>query len=233
MGIMTKAPIPGTTKTRLHQALTPIEAAELSSCFIKDTVRNATQVAASLEVDVFAVYTPAGSERIYDALLPSTCKRLLQRGSDLGERLQHAGEDFIALGYSGFCLVNSDSPTLPPTVLIDAVNRLQHRGHRVVLGPASDGGYYLIGLNAPQRRLFADITWSTSRVFSETLDRAAELGMAIELLPEWYDVDDAETLRRLQAECASDRPSTDGLTRYPAPETTAFLQRLSKREVRF
>ena len=72
----------------------------------------------------------------------------------------------------------------------------------MVLGPAADGGYYLIGLKHPHRRLFADMAWGTETVARRTLDRAAEIHLATAQLPEWYDIDDAETLGWLRAELA-------------------------------
>ena len=95
------------------------------------------------------------------------------------------------------CLINSDSPTLPPAVLRDAVKALHAPGDRIVLGPADDGGYYLIGLKQAHRRLFQDIAWSTPTVLASTLERAREIGLECTMLPSWYDVDDADSLHRL------------------------------------
>jgi hypothetical protein len=75
----------------------------------------------------------------------------------------------------------------------------------VVLGPSTDGGYYLLGLKRPHRRLFEDIDWSTERVAAQTLQRAHELDLAVHQLPSWYDVDDAGTLRLLMGELFQDR----------------------------
>ena len=99
-------------------------------------------------------------------------------------------------------LVNGDSPTLPPRLLTQAIEALRAPGDRMVLGPASDGGYYLIGLKHPHQQLFTSIAWGTETVARATRERAAEIGLATTLLPEWYDVDDIETLRWLQEELA-------------------------------
>ena len=92
----------------------------------------------------------------------------------------------------------------------------------MVLGPASDGGYYLIGLKHPHGHLFAQIAWGTEAVARSTCERAAEIGLATTLLPEWYDVDDIETLRWLQEELAghSTRFRGGGF----APASRAFLK---------
>jgi glycosyltransferase A (GT-A) superfamily protein (DUF2064 family) len=104
------------------------------------------------------------------------------------------------------CLLNSDSPTLPVAYLVAAATALAVPGDRVVLGPSTDGGYYLIGLKQPHQRLFEDIDWSTERVAAQTLARANQLGLEVHQLPSWYDVDDAEALRVLGGELFEARP---------------------------
>src|SRR5213076_3440316 len=99
------------------------------------------------------------------------------RHPGLGASLFDAADDLLAAGYGAACLVNSDSPTLPSSLLVDAARALSVPGDRLVLGPAEDGGYYLIGMKRPHRRLFEDIDWSTELVFRQTLDRAAELAL--------------------------------------------------------
>ena len=95
----------------------------------------------------------------------------------------------------------------------------------MVLGGSDDGGYYLIGIKRLHHRLFEQIDWSTERVFEQTLERAREIGLRAELLPTWYDVDDAATLERLRRELAA--PSGAGSGRgYDAKHTRAYLQTL-------
>ena len=103
------------------------------------------------------------------------------------------------------CLLNSDSPTLPTAYLMAAATALAAPGDRIVLGPSTDGGYYLLGLKRPHRRLFEDVDWSTERVSAQTLARAEELGLAVHQLPSWYDVDDLHALRLLVGELFEDR----------------------------
>jgi len=123
-------------------------------------------------------------------LLPETFKLLGQRGEGFGERLFYATEDLLAVGYESVCLIDSDSPTLPSALLQAAVSALALDGDRVVLGAADDGGYYLIGLKRAHRQLFEKLDWSTPRVLSQTVERAAEINLEVEMLPVWYDVDD-------------------------------------------
>lgn len=91
----------------------------------------------------------------------------------------------------------------------------------MVVGPASDGGYYLIGLKRPHQHLFTQIAWGTETVARATCERAAEIGLATTLLPEWYDVDDMQTLRWLQDELAGD--STRFRAGGFAPASRTFL----------
>ena len=101
----------------------------------------------------------------------------------------------LATGYSPAIALNSDGPTLAFQNLLCALERL--RDADVVLGPSEDGGYYLIGLKKAQPGLFQGIDWSTKRVTVQTLARAEDLGLAVAMLPQWYDVDAAADLWRL------------------------------------
>ena len=200
IAIMAKVPRSGRVKTRLVPPLTHDQASALSGCFLRD-VSSAVAAAAAEphppRIQGVAAYLPKGEEQGFDGLIPRDFLLLPQRGSDLGERLFHATLDLLALGYHSVCLVNSDSPTLPPALLREAASALEAPGDRVVLGPASDGGYYLVGLKRAHRRLFEEISWSTSSVLAQTLERTRELSLEAHLLPEWYDVDDEQSLRLL------------------------------------
>jgi hypothetical protein len=150
---------------------------------------------------------------------------LPQRGNDLSERLLHATVDLLATGFGGVCLINADSPTLPPALLRQAIAALRQPGDRVVLGPAIDGGYCLIGLKQPHAPLFADIRWSTGQVLAQTLARVVGLGVPLTLLPVWYDVDDLGSLQLLLHELfGSGNPlACDGLAGSAAPRTRHYL----------
>jgi uncharacterized protein len=218
---MAKAPRPGKVKTRLTPPLTPDQASALNICFIRDTTENIHEVTETSNSAGLVAYTPVGDERAFDGLLPNGFQLLAQRGDGFGERLLHACEDLFACGFSAVCLIDSDSPTLPQDALLQAVERLSRAGDRMVLGGSDDGGYYLIGLKRPHHRLFEHIDWSTERVFEQTQKRAREIGLSTELLPTWYDVDDAATLERLRRELAA--PLDAG---YDAKHSRAYLQRL-------
>lgn len=224
LGLMAKAPFAGEVKTRLVPPLTPREAAALNVCFLRDMAANINEIE---EISGFVVYTPEGAESAFDGLLPDGFNLLAQRGPSLGERLCNATDDLLRQGYSAVCLINSDSPTLPRWILIRAIESLAKDGDRVVLGAAEDGGYYLIGLKYAHRNLFNEIAWSTSDVLTRTKQRAAEIDLPVELLPPWYDVDDAATLTRLCEELFFASPANGA---YPAPHTRAFLEAIIQSE---
>jgi uncharacterized protein len=221
IGIICKAPQPGRSKTRLASAIGAITASELSACFLRDVAASIEAVPEALGRRGYGVYAPAGTEHIMRQLLPAGFGLLLQAGDDLGHVLHGATRAFLDAGHDCVLLVNGDSPTLPPRLLVQAIASLRQPGDHLVLGPASDGGYYLIGLKHPHEHLFTRIAWGTETVARVTCERAAEIGLATTLLPEWYDVDDIQTLRWLQEELAgqSARFRAGG----PAPASRAFL----------
>jgi uncharacterized protein len=222
IGIMCKAPQPGRSKTRLAKAVGVVAASELSACFLRDVAAAIEAVPQALGRRGYGVYAPAGAEHIMRQLFPAGFGLLLQAGDDLGYVLFGATRALLDAGHDCVLLVNGDSPTLPTGFLVQAIEALREPGDRMVLGPASDGGYYLVGLKRPHRHLFTQIAWGTDTVARSTWERAAEIGLATTLLPEWYDVDDLETLRWLQDELAghSTRFRAGGF----APASRAFLK---------
>lgn len=233
LAVMAKAPRAGKVKTRLQPPLTADEAAALNVCFLRDTAENLAGVAAPGDAAGLICYTPVGEESAFDGLLPPGFSLIAQRGDGFGERLQGAAEDLLSCGFGAVCLIDSDSPTVPADAYRAAVEALARPGDRVVLGPSEDGGYYLIGLKRPERRVFERITWSTASVYAETVERVREAGLELVELPRWYDVDDAATLAVLERELLLDeRPEFARGDGYDAQHTRAFLaERLRALEV--
>ena len=225
VGVMCKAPRLGRAKSRLAAAVGKEAAAELSGCFLRDVAAAIEAVPEGFACRGYAVYAPAGSEAELRQFVRSSFGLLLQVDADFGNVLYGAMCNLLAAGHDCVALVNGDSPTLPPRLLVQAVNALRRAGDRLVLGPANDGGYYLIGLKYPHRRLFEDIPWGTEAVARLTFERAAQIGLEAVSLPEWYDVDDAETLAWLRAEIAgrSDRFKNGGA----AAATRAYLSAMA------
>jgi len=228
LAVMTKVPRAGRVKTRLSPPLTPEEAASLNTCFLSDTAAAIAMTAAEGLAHGVGVYTPVGEENAYTGILPADFYLTRQRGDLFGERLTLAADDLLHLGFNSLCLIDSDSPTVPQSAYARAAQLLSQPGDRIVLGPSDDGGYYLIGLKKLHRRVFEDIDWSTERVAEQTITRAQEIGVALELLPTWYDVDDRATLRRL---CDEVLGTTDS-GGYAAPATRDFLSGILEREGR-
>jgi rSAM/selenodomain-associated transferase 1 len=223
LAVMTKVPQAGQVKTRLVPPLAPDEAAELNKAFLRDTAAAISNAASSEDACGIAVYTPIGAELVYVDILPADFVLLPQRGESFGERLYFATVDLFKCGFESVCLIDSDSPTVPPENFARAVELLQRPGERIVLGPSDDGGYYLIGLKKPHREVFERIDWSTERVLDQTVRRAAESGLEVELLPPGYDIDDAAALRRLCDELLG-----QNTCRSVAPNTRNFLAALGE-----
>ncbi len=136
-----------------------------------------------------------------------------------GRCLLQAMELMLGQGHVAACVLSSDCPSLPTHLLSDAAEILLMPGERAVLGAARDGGYYLLGLKTAHANLFKNIAWSTSNVADETRTRAREIGLELEELDLWYDVDDAASLAAL----------TERREGYAAPRTMDLIERLGLR----
>jgi hypothetical protein len=209
--VMAKRPVPGRTKTRLCPPLTPLEAAELYEALLRDTME---LVSGLRGVDMAVAVSPRSAVGLMGRLVPHGARMLAVEGADIGECLRSATEQLFAEGFTRVVAVNSDGPTLPAEYIERAVEWLTNSD--VVLGPAEDGGYYLIGLRQKQPGLFTDIAWSSSRVAAQTLERAVALGLTAAKLPSWYDVDTPAELERLRADLMSLPPEV-------APHTRCFF----------
>jgi uncharacterized protein len=226
LAIMCKAPRPGRSKTRLAGLIGPEHAAGLAACFLADVGDTVAAVALGRRARGYGLYAPADGAAEIRALLPDGFGLALQEGDDLGVALRGGARRLLAERRSrSAILINADSPTLPPRLLELAVDALDRPGHRVVLGPAIDGGYVMIGVKADHPELFADVPWSTPAVFEVTARRGRSLGLDLEILPTWYDVDDGATLKTLSEELAGSVPSfaAPGLAAGEARRTRAYL----------
>lgn len=222
IGIICKTPRPGRSKTRLAAAIGAEQASLLSACFLQDVAAAIEAVPASLGRQGYAVYSPAGSELALKKLLPSCFRLMLRSDVDLGNVLHGAMCELLAAArHDCALLVNGDSPTLPSSLLVEAVNALRQPGDRMVIGPACDGGYYLIGLKRAHGHVFSSIPWGTDAVARLTCGRATEIGLETVALREWYDVDDLEAYNWLRDELAGiSKRFQDG---GPAPHTRACM----------
>lgn len=195
--IVAKQPQAGKTKTRLSPPLSGQQAAALYHHFLLDTLELMQQVEIAQPI---LAYTPDEAKPFFQEIAPDAFEFVPQVGPDLGERLHNVLSGCLRNGYRQAVVMDSDSPTLPADTLQQAFVELDKPGTDVVLGPCEDGGYYLIGIKEPNAALFRGIPMSTSQVAAETLQRAAEQGLRVALLPRWYDVDLYADIQRLNEE---------------------------------
>jgi rSAM/selenodomain-associated transferase 1 len=187
--LFTKPARPGRVKTRLIGALTSAQAAALHQAFLEDILL----MLAGRSFDLRIAWAMDAGEALPEGPIPG----MRQSGKDLGARLFVALEE-VSTEYPYVMALGSDHPEIELSRLDEAFSILG-QGADLVLGPASDGGYYLIALrrSAIHQELFDGISWSSSSVLSETLDRSRLLGLEVELLAEGDDVDSPEDLERL------------------------------------
>jgi rSAM/selenodomain-associated transferase 1 len=225
MAVMGKASAPGRTKTRLVPPLSAADAAHLNTAFLQDIVGNVSRAGREADIAAYVAFGPAGAEPFFRAWLPANLPLIECSLPHFGDCLDLAISSLLRRGHDAACVLNADSPTLPTRLLVQAARTLAQPQDGIVIGPSTDGGYYLLGMKRAYRRLFEEIDWSTSRVFEQTRQRALELGLSVTVLEPWYDVDDAIGLRQLCSELVAEA-DTSIAGRYAAPYTRAALTRL-------
>jgi len=203
LGIYAKQPLPGQCKTRLSPPLSPAEAAALYQCCLVETVSRMQAVGGC---DLAICY--AGERSWFEREFPDITLQP-QRGPDLGARMAGSLCGFLQQGYHQAILIGSDTPDLPLPLVAQAFAALQQV--ELVLAPATDGGYVLIGESVHRPELFEAIHWSTDTVLAETLRRAERYGIVAETLGSWEDLDDPRSLLNL-------------LRRSPKTRTARYLQ---------
>jgi len=236
IAFMAKASAPGRAKTRLVPPLTFDEAADLNTAFLQDVAENLVladeqvRAAQSAAIVGYAAYGPPGSTNFFRRILPASIGLIEAWLPNFGDCLFHTIGEILSRGHQSAVVLNSDSPTLPTALLVETAEVLARPGDRAVLGPSTDGGYYLLGLKHAHPRMFQDITWSTERVADQTLARAREIGLEIHRLPAWYDVDDVDALKRLDAELrGADLETRRQVSQRPrfAAHTAKLMQQLA------
>jgi rSAM/selenodomain-associated transferase 1 len=193
---MAKYPEPGRVKTRLGALIGAEPACRLYRAFLHDLAARL----AGLSYPVTWAYAPPESP--FPSLLPSAHCRP-QQGGDLGERMAAAIAEEFRDGAGAVVVIGVDAPHLPSAFLAEAAEALAS-GADVVLGPAADGGYYLVGVVAPVPGLFRSIPWSTAGVFAATVVAAERLRLRLHRLPPTFDVDEPADLDRLREVLARD-----------------------------
>jgi rSAM/selenodomain-associated transferase 1 len=227
--IFAKAPIPGQVKTRLCPPLTPDEAATVHGSFVIDTLeRSRTAVAKyRLPVDRYLACAPSCTLAFFKIMEERQAVRLLeQEGPDLGARMHRIFATLFSRSYRRVVIIGTDVPSLPLERYqhaFDLLNRFD-----LALGPALDGGYYVIGLKQPAPALFENIPWSTDRVLALTKEKAASLGLSIGELAAWRDIDTIDDLNQLIDASRLDARKPKQEQSFSS-RTTGTLQLLAKR----
>jgi len=192
IAIFARWPTLGAVKTRLSPALPAPLALNLYRAMLSDAV-DSTREAGADERFLYWADAPAGG----DTGAPAGMGVRHQRGGDLGERLTRASEELLAGPDARAVVTGADCPELTPRILREAFDALG--GADLVLGPASDGGYYLLGLRRPAPALFSSIAWGTSAVLEQTLEQARRSGLTPALLGGLADLDTPDDLARFAA----------------------------------
>jgi rSAM/selenodomain-associated transferase 1 len=164
------------------------EIIELYKDFVKRTIDISKKVTSD---DKFIAYDSFGEAGFIESV-KGNLSLLKQEGADLGERLYNAFLYSKGEGNESTIIIGADSPDMPPEFIYKGFDMLEKSD--IVIGPSRDGGYYLIGLKDPDRRIFKDVNWGSDKVFSETMDNIKKSGKVVSLVDEWYDIDTTQDL---------------------------------------
>ena len=188
--VMAKAPVPGLAKTRLVPPLTPLQAAELAEAMLCDMLaRPWTGFEHHLCV--------SGESSHFEAAVRDGWKVSTQADGDLGARLDAASSAAFAAGARSVAFLGTDAPDLPDAFMEELQAALSE-GAQVVLGPATDGGYYTLATAAHYPLLFRDMPWSRPELFEATAAAVEGAGLKLHLLPPWSDIDEVNDLARFE-----------------------------------
>jgi uncharacterized protein len=200
LALFAKAPLAGRVKTRLAA----VYGAEWAARFAEACLRDLLDRLAGLAVARILVYAPADAGSYFAGLSNGRYELCVQSDGTLGDRLRGFLESHVGEG-KRIVLLGMDSPTVPLALVEQAFTELLHAD--VVLGPATDGGYYLLGCAGRVPPIFTDMPWSSRDVLSETIARLADPAWKVALLPPWYDVDEGQDVIVLKGHLAALRRS--------------------------
>ncbi len=184
----------GRVKTRLARDLSEELVLELYQRFLRDSLALLGKVSVS-GADCFCGVHPAPQSGFFEeARTEYGVEIFVQEGGDLGEKMRNAFQSKFNAGYENAAIIGSDSPSLPAAY----IERALASDADVVIGPGTDGGYYLIGMRRRVTEIFSQIDWGTDSVLQSTVDGLKALGASVEALPLWYDVDELADLKFLK-----------------------------------
>ena len=192
--VMARVPSDRRGKSRLTRDLGSEHLDELRRALLLDTLEAVRGIA---DADLFVACEPADSIAEMRDLVGDGARLFPQQGDTLGDRMRNAFERLFAAGYSAVVMIGSDLPSLPTSHLAHAFQYMRDRPDAVVIGPATDGGYYLIGLRRLCSALFTSIGLSTADVLTTTTSIAETCGLTVLFVSPWHDVDTVDDLRRV------------------------------------
>ena len=195
--IFTREPVPGHTKTRLMPYYTAEKCAELHKCFLRDI---ADEMKGG-NFDLAVAYT-GGDPLFLQDVFGKNARYIEQRGDSLGQRMENAISDVLAMGYERVVLTGSDIPELEADTIETAFALLS--ACDVVIGPTADGGYYLLGMKQLHHEAFDVKTYGISTVFEETVSSVRNVGLTVEAVDEYNDIDTREDLMEFRRRVTED-----------------------------
>jgi rSAM/selenodomain-associated transferase 1 len=199
LGLFAKWPQPGAVKTRLAAVTSVDWAAQFANACLGDTLDRLMRIDARRIV----AFTPDHTRASFASVVGDRFELWAQSDGPLGKRIEGFIADCLRQGAERVVLIGTDSPTLPLDFIRSAFDQLNQAD--VVLGPATDGGYYLIGCAGGLPPIFANVPWSSSRVLQDTVALAEQANLRLALLPPWYDVDTQEDCQMLRGHLAAMR----------------------------
>ena len=189
--VFARSPIVGRVKSRLTTLLSPQEAADLYKAFLIDSLKQYSMLKVAVRLymaDELPIMIPRFGATVHQ-----------QFGLELGPRMRHAFTETAAVGFNKIVIIGTDHPTLPTSYIQNAFDALSEMPS-VSIGPAEDGGYYLLGMYPFIHGLFDGITFGKSDVYAKTLCKAYQTDANVVELPQWYDIDRPSDLKRLAAD---------------------------------
>jgi uncharacterized protein len=178
--IFVRNPVLGKVKTRLAATIGDEKTLQIYVHLLLHT----KEIAQNITATKFVFY----ADHINEDDIWSGYEKRLQQGNDLGERMKNAFEEVFSAGFKNVCIIGSDCFELSSDTLHEAYENLD--SCKIVVGPANDGGYYLLGMQLPVKDVFADIAWSTENVFAQTIEKINQQKLTCYLLPYLNDIDD-------------------------------------------
>lgn len=190
IAVFAKEPVPGIVKTRLIPPLDSIQAAGFADVLLRDTIKMVKSLNEFDSKELY--YYPLSGKNYFKKITGPGWNIKLQEGKDLGERLNGAFNNILKKNGPPAVIIGTDSPGLPVNFLYDSIQGLRDRD--IIIGPSTDGGFYLVGISGYFPQLFENIRWSTSNAYNDLVRNINSLNLTFNVLPEWHDIDNIKDL---------------------------------------